>query len=502
MRINSAFGVDFPLRKIFERPAFAAIAGVIDQLAPRRGAAEPGSCAPIPPMHTSHSRSPTCSKLTSRAGTRGSTSAISRCTPTLNLSFRTFFDLERANAALRALVARHPMLRSVVRGDGLQQVLEQVPDCSIALVDLKYQPLGKIEAAFAAERERMSHLVFDLAKWPWFEMRVFPAPIENSVRLFISYDAVMIDAWSAHLIVREFSAMMSGEPSSPPLDVTFRDYVLAENAARESDAWRRAKDYWAARLRPTAAGLRLQLPLAKIAGCHPSVRVSLCAAARGLGPGFVDALPKRFCRRERRHAGCGIDHRVFRNPRRAGSQGAAVSRLASRFSTALRCIRGSTKWWAILPRSRCSTPTFRNPASFAGHARAIQQQLWNDLDHRAYNGVQVARDLARLRGGGRSAPIVTTNIMLDDGFQSVMPGRLAFALTQTPQVLLDQMAAVTGAGGLSVWWDAVEEMFPAYMSWGNRFGVFQDLLGAPRRRGSRVERAGPGRAFVAGFRGN
>ncbi|HWB57839.1 MAG TPA: amino acid adenylation domain-containing protein, partial [Chthoniobacteraceae bacterium] len=113
--------------------------------------------------------------------------------------------------------------------------------------------------------------------------------------------------------------------------------------------------------------------------------------------------------------------------------------------------------------------------TFADASRAIQRQLWNDLDHRAYNGVLFARDLARKRGNAfRNAPIVTANIMLDEGFQSVIPGRLEFAITQTPQVLVDQMAAVSN-GGLSVWWDAVAELFPAGML-DEMFAAFRDLV--------------------------
>ena len=146
MRIGSAFHVDFPLREIFEKPVFAEIAAVIERLAPRIGKQRHG-CMPIQRTRTRLFRSRTCSRRMSPGRSEGFDLG--------NIALHAYiefeperFDLGRANAALRTLIARHPMLRAVVRGDGTQQVLEQVPGYTIELVDLKGRPAERNRIRF------------------------------------------------------------------------------------------------------------------------------------------------------------------------------------------------------------------------------------------------------------------------------------------------------------------------------------------------------------------
>ena len=279
----------------------------------------------------------------------------------------------------------------------------------------------------------------------------------------------MVDAWSAHLLVREFSALMADDASSlPPLDATFRDYVLAEAASRESDAFRRAKDYWTGRLAELPPPPALPFAMAPDAIHKPRfvrnfmrldpdawIRFKHHAAQSSVSPGvaLIAAFSEILARwSQNRHFTLSLPvfDRTPLHPR--------INEVVGHFTSVSLLEVDLTQH-----------------GSFADLTRTMQKQLWNDLDHRAYNGVLVARDLARRLGNGaHGAPIVTTNIMLDEGFQSALPGHVEFALTQTPQVLLDQMAAVSG-GALIVWWDAVAELFPGGML-DEMFDSFRDLV--------------------------
>src|SRR5262249_14302986 len=112
--------------------------------------------------------------------------------------------------------------------------------------------------------------------------------------------------------------------------------------------------------------------------------------------------------------------------------------------------------------------------SFAQRARQTQRQLWQDLDHRHLSGVELARDLARSRGGSLRAasPVVFTSTLDlpagDDG-EDAADVRLAYSISQTPQVLLDHQVAER-AGSLAFNWDAVEEAFAP--------GVLTDMFAA------------------------
>ncbi|HUI06173.1 MAG TPA: amino acid adenylation domain-containing protein [Verrucomicrobiae bacterium] len=379
------------------------------------------------------------------------------------------FDVARGSATLRALIARQPMLRAVMRDDGTQQVLERVPDYEIELVDLRKGPLEDVTATLTALRERLSHQAFDVSTWPWFEIRAVRLD-DDRFRLFVSYDAVMLDAWSAYRLAREFAALYANPAIDlPRVEVSFRDCVLAEIAARKSAAYRRAQQYWSGRLAdlpPSPA-----LPLAQSPGVisHPRVvRHSM-------------TLDRERWQQFKHHA---TRHGITPGTALVAAYAEIIARWSSnrRFTLNLPIFNRPP----LHPRINDVVGYFTSlsllavdltePGSFVDHARAMQQQLLDDLDHSAYSGVQVARDIARLRGptGRTNAPIVTTNIMIEEGFQSPWAGRTEFALTQTPQVLLDQIVTVSD-GALVVVWDAVAELFIGNML-EEMFDAFRDLL--------------------------
>lgn len=56
----------------------------------------------------------------------------------------------------------------------------------------------------------------------------------------------------------------------------------------------------------------------------------------------------------------------------------------------------------------------RTPGTFESRAKRVQEQLWNDLDHAHYSGIQVLRELAKIHGDGFKAimPIVFTSLLI------------------------------------------------------------------------------------------
>ncbi len=107
--------------------------------------------------------------------------------------------------------------------------------------------------------------------------------------------------------------------------------------------------------------------------------------------------------------------------------------------------------------------------TFEERARRVQEQLWNDLQHRS-SGVEVLRELALVRrqctrrhdadrlhghpqprvGGATRSPFVHEL------------GEVVFSSVQTPQVWLDHQVAEE-RGGFIAHWDAVDALFPPGM---------------------------------------
>jgi amino acid adenylation domain-containing protein len=400
-------------------------------------------------------------------------------------------DLDRFERAWWRLVERHDLLRAYFLEDGRQRVLTSAPASRIAVEDLRGVSPEERERRLDAVRDAMSHQVIPSDRWPLWEVRVSILP-EGRTRVHLSFDLLIGDAWSLVTLNREFGVLYRDPDAClPPLELAFRDYVLAESALEGSAMHARALAYWTMRA-PTLPPAP-QLPLAT-------------APAAVDKPRFVrraGELDQQRWRRLQRHA------------REAGVTPSVV--LCSVFAEVLA-------YWSASPRFTLNLTLFnRYPMhpqvnevvgdftsltllevdfvgepSFTARARKLQQQLWADLDHRGVSGVRVLREIARIRGDARAAlmPVVFTSTLgtgalaetegagvFDPGMSFAdLPFRPAFGISQTPQVWLDH-AVAEYEGALRFHWDAVDELFPE--------GMLDDMFDAYR---ARVEQLADGEA--------
>ncbi|MDQ4080540.1 MAG: amino acid adenylation domain-containing protein, partial [Gemmatimonadota bacterium] len=121
--------------------------------------------------------------------------------------------------------------------------------------------------------------------------------------------------------------------------------------------------------------------------------------------------------------------------------------------------------------------------SFAARARRIQRQLLDDLDHRQFDGVRVARELMRARGTeSGTMPVVFTSLLDHHVSESTQGlGRIVRSINQTAQVWMD-LHVDELQGQFLLKWDAVEGLLPD--------GMVKDMLGSMRRLLEGVARGG------------
>ena len=75
------------------------------------------------------------------------------------------------------------------------------------------------------------------------------------MRLFVSLDALVFDAWSIGLFFKEWAALYAAPESAlEPFPITFRDYVLAERAIERTDLCERSRQYWRERIATLTLG--------------------------------------------------------------------------------------------------------------------------------------------------------------------------------------------------------------------------------------------------------
>jgi amino acid adenylation domain-containing protein len=475
-RVREAFQVDLPLRCLFEAPT---VAGMSVEIARRKGRDSASASTALPPIVPAPERRHEPFPLTDvqHAYWIGRTGAVELG----NVSTHNYWeiegrglDVERLAAACRRLIARHDMLRAVVLPGGLQWILPEVPRFEIPALDLRQEEPERREEALGARRAEMSHQVLPSDRWPLFDIRASLLPGER-VRLHISFDLLIADGWSFQLLGHEL-AVLYRDPAAelPPLELSFRDCVLAEQASHDSALYARDVEYWKHRLPGLPAAP--ELPLAT-------------------SPAALDR--PRFARRQ--HAlEADLWRRLRGRATRAGLTPSAL--LLAAFSEILAA-------WSKSPRFTINLTLFnRLPlhpqinrvvgdftsltllgidaspgGGFTERARRLQERLWDDLDHRLFSGVRVLRELARGQGGPARAsmPVVFTstltlgsaagaNAAADDlgvRMESV------YSIGQTPQVWLDHQVSERD-GILYLVWDAVEDLFPA--------GLLDDMFAAYR----------------------
>ncbi|MEG4966392.1 amino acid adenylation domain-containing protein [Microcoleus sp. B6-A1] len=368
-------------------------------------------------------------------------------------------DLERFSLAWQRVVQRHDMLRAIVLPNGQQQILENVPAYKIEVLDLRSLDSKVACEQLEAIRDRLSHQVLPLDRWPLFE--ICASQMNDRIRLHLSIDALCIDGWSFQILFGDLVKFYRNpNTASSPLQLSFRDCVLATIALENSPLFQQSLDYWRNRLKnlPPAP----ELPLAK----QPNSLTQ---------PRF-----KRWSDR--------LDFSTWQRlkTRTARASLTPTGLLLAAYAEVLSL-------WSKTPRFTLNVPRFnRLPLhpqveeiigefasftlleidnskreSFEVRAKRLQEQLWQDLEHQYVSGVRVLRELAQAQGTTAALmPVVFTidpqNAPGEDSsiFSLIQElGELVHIIGQTPQVWIDAQFTET-AQGLSFSWDAVEELFP------------------------------------------
>ncbi|MGW6783756.1 amino acid adenylation domain-containing protein [Streptomyces sp. NPDC054987] len=392
-------------------------------------------------------------------------------------------DRARVEEAFNTLVGRHGMLRATLLPDGRQQVAGEVPYYRIRHADLTGLPEADGRRRLEETREEMAAQVFDPHTWPLYDIRTHQLDA-GRLRLHLSVDLLFADAGSIQVLLAEWIRLiLDADSLGPAPAATFRDYLDGVAAYRTQPGHERARAYWLDRLDT--------LP--------PAPELPVRAVAYAQAPAFV--------RRERRLPG-----RVWRQIRdRANALGVTPSVLlcaayaqvlrtwsrSSRFTLNLT-LADRPRWHADIDRligDFTSTVLLEcdlgGAPDLATAATRIQGQLRRDLAHARFSGVEVQRELAR-RGDGTQArmPVVFTSLLREQDSLGSLEGLVfetGYAVSQTPQVYLDNQVVARGTD-LLISWDAVEEVFPEGVL-DDMFTAYTDLVG---RIAEQEEPAPPG----------
>lgn len=377
-------------------------------------------------------------------------------------------DPERAEAVWNQLVSRHGMLRAIINHDGHQQILKSVPSVDISYIDASNWEEQKIESTLSEIREEMGYRLYDTERWPLFGIAI--TELSNAAIMHFSMDFLIADWASIWKLLSEFETLYE-EPQTQlaMLDLSFRDYLLAERSLRETPVYHSDKEYWFRRV--DALPLAPDLPLAS--RCQKDTetarfrrrflqldkpawdKMTQYAQKRSLTPTVVvmtayAAVIGEWSRNKTFTLNLTVLNRLGLHPQ--------VNDIVGDFTTI-----------------NLLSVDLHGEKSFTEHAQALSRQLFKDLEHRSFSGVEVLREITRRRGREAALmPIVFTSAIGLTKSNQLKGKFKGHGISQTPQVFID-CQAMDGSEGLQVNWDVRQGVFPEQME-DDMFDAFEKLL--------------------------
>ncbi len=471
-RIREAFQVDLPLQALFSHPTIAGLAGVISDLQGKREQydATVNSLPMIVPDPASrHEPFPLTEVQQAYWLGRNEVFEFGNVTThSYDEMETTHIDVARFQRAWNHVVARHDMLRALILDDGTQQILTSVPEYQIETLDLRSCDDVGTERGIEQVRAQMSHQRLNVHRWPVFDVRVTLLS-DQRARIHFSSDALMFDVWSFVIIIEDLVKLyLEPDAVMPKIELSFRDYVLAEESVRKTERYRKALEYWRTRIATLAPAP--QLPTAMDPSLLKKPRFTRLHAQ--LQPEAWERLKKKTVRSGLTTTGLLLA--AYAEVLAAYSRDPAFSLNLTFLNRhplhpQVNDIVGEFTSLTLLGVDQSVGK------SFVERARKVQGDLWHDLEHHDISGVQVLRDLTRVHGGATRAkmPVVFTSALVVP-----IPKRKAEfpvvpvyrdGVTQTSQVWLD----------CGVWeddrvllcnWDVVLDLYPP--------GLIQEMFDA------------------------
>ncbi|AUX42315.1 peptide synthetase [Sorangium cellulosum] len=261
-RVRSVFGVELPLRAVFEAPVLAQLAARIERARTRRGGLDAALTIPLsprgdapPPMSFAQERLWFLQQLEPGSPAYNMAAAV-RLSGAL--------DHAALQGCLREVVRRHEALRATfatdAEGRGVQRIAPDVA-LRLPLVDLSGMPEAEREGALARLAREEAERPFDLAEGPLVRGALVRLGATEHVWL-LGMHHIVSDDWSVGVFVREVSALYAayaaGQPSPlPPLPIQYADYAHWQRQTLQGEALERELVYWTRQLAGIPGALEL-----------------------------------------------------------------------------------------------------------------------------------------------------------------------------------------------------------------------------------------------------
>ena len=245
-RIRDAFGVEMPLREIFEAPTLAEMAERIEKRRSEAAELEMPPLQPVPrdgdlPLSFAQHRLWFLDQLAPGSTNYNVPSAF---------RLRGKLDLAAFRRALERIVERHEVLRTSFanRGGEPVQVIHERVDLPFCVADLSNLPEDVREREARSLMRRDALRPFDLEKAPLFRVFLLRLSPEEHLVL-VNMHHTITDGWSVGVLVDElatlYNSLVEGkEPQLPELPIQYADYAVWQRQWLQGEALEKQLRFW------------------------------------------------------------------------------------------------------------------------------------------------------------------------------------------------------------------------------------------------------------------
>ncbi|HET6376648.1 MAG TPA: condensation domain-containing protein, partial [Methylocella sp.] len=265
-RANSRFGLELPLRTIFDAPTLGAFARQAD--AARRAASQ---ACDLPVFRVPRDQALPLSHAQWRLWFMHQ---MDPANPLYHfpvaVRIRGPFDPALFEASLNAIVQRHEALRTVFKGEDGALHQEILPELTVRVrhevADKEAIDGGSGQDDLLRRMREAVAMPFDLSQGPLFRAIIYTPPSRDGraqiCAVLLCFHHIIFDGWSLGVFLREFAALYASKGNAgasllPPLPVQYADYAAWQREQMRSRVISRQLDYWTGQLRDAPALLDL-----------------------------------------------------------------------------------------------------------------------------------------------------------------------------------------------------------------------------------------------------
>ena len=364
-----------------------------------------------------------------------------------------FTNKKRFLEAIDKLIQRHEMLRVKISKEGKQCCLERLPEIPVCIYDLCGKSEKEVENVSKENRERLQFKEYNPEKDTLFDIYLSILNDEEGI-LYLSLDMLLGDFVSIEILVKDLEKLYFGEKLDP-LTITFRDFIMYSNKQKKTIESRKVyendKAYWMNRIDTLPS--EPQLPKEErvdiietgrfyhkeylIKNEEWDVIEKLSRKYSVTATAVILAVYSQVLGRWSQNKNFLINITTLNRPDIHNE----INKIIGDFTTTtLFEVRNTGKF------------------SFIDTVKLTQEQLFEDLGHNAFNGIEVLRELNRKNKGSIVPYVFTSTIGANSEDMVLSKMKLLYKISQTPQVLIDCQIS-RQEGGILVNWDIREGVF-------------------------------------------